>query len=81
MFASVWKLHFSVFPPSPPRPYQEAATFLCHTLFPNVTVDFTRREGNAISFMWEGPRFGHHVPSWRLYVHDRHEQVWGGKKS
>ena len=47
---------------------------MCHTLVPNVTVDFTKYFGNAFALKWL-PEFLSKVPSWKLYVHDKYEHV------
>ena len=49
-------------------------TVLCHTLKPNVSADFSRRGGGAFSMQWMD-ELGYKAPSWRIYVHDRNEQL------
>ena len=47
---------------------------LCHTLVPNVTINFRGALGNSIAMMWK-----HNYTSssyyWKVYVHDRAEHV------
>lgn len=48
--------------------------FMCHTLVPNVSVDFGRERGNLFSIKWQNDYF-ETSPYWQVYVHDRHEDV------
>ncbi len=50
------------------------ATQLCHTLVPNVTVDFSHPRGYSISLRWLND-FVDKSLFWRVYVHDRRESV------
>ncbi len=47
---------------------------MCHTLVPNVTVDFERIRGNVISLRWD-KYFRENIPEWRIYIHDKHEHI------
>lgn len=47
---------------------------LCHTLIPNVTVDFQKAKGNVISVRWQSP-FRSVVPEWQVYLHDKYEHL------
>lgn len=49
-------------------------TFLCHTLVPNVTVNFSKQNGNSISVKWN-KKFLNKAPYWSIYVHDKMEHV------
>jgi len=52
----------------------DGTTFFCHTLVPNVTIDFSKAGGNSISIRWQT---GHQTVStyWHVYVHDKNEDV------
>ncbi len=47
---------------------------MCHTLVPNVTVNFERIRGNFISLRWH-KYFRENIPEWRIYIHDKYEHV------
>ncbi len=45
---------------------------MCHTLKPNVTVDFSSIEGRTMGLTWNVP-FIRNTPYWKIYVHDKNE--------
>ncbi len=47
---------------------------MCHTLIPNVSVDFTMPTGNSVTLKWVDSLLVN-VPQWNVYVHDRNEHV------
>ncbi len=47
---------------------------LCHTLKPNVSVDFASDGGSAMEMRWNNELL-RYVPSWQLYLHDSREHV------
>ena len=50
--------------------------FLCHTLVPNVTVDFSSPGGNSFALQWGVARgYVQKTRDKRVYVHDREEDV------
>ncbi len=50
--------------------------FLCHTLVPNVTVDFSSPGGNSFALQWGVTRgYVQKTRDKRVYVHDREEDV------
>ena len=53
---------------------KEGTTFMCHTLVPNVTVDFTLNEGNIIQIKWDRI-FIKRSNFWTIYLHDKNEHV------
>jgi len=52
----------------------DGETFYCHTLTPNVSIDFSLKGGNSIRLRWEAD---HQKVStyWHVYVHDKREDV------
>jgi len=48
---------------------------LCHTLQPNVSVDFSVDRGAELEIRWNTENIVKRVPKWQLYVHDKYEQV------
>ena len=52
----------------------KGATFMCHTLQPNVTVDFSRPNGRSIAISWKDD-LAMVSPYWQIYIHDKHEHV------
>ncbi len=51
---------------------QYGALLMCHTLTPNITVDFSSRERRTIGITWE-KNFLRKTPFWKVYVHDKNE--------
>ena len=47
--------------------------FMCHTMKPNVSVDFSVAGGNKFSLLWGVPL--QDISYWHVYVHDRNEEV------
>ncbi len=47
---------------------------LCHTLAPNVSLDFSVASGNALMLKWN-VSLASNVPDWTVFVHDAHEMV------
>ncbi len=50
------------------------STYLCHTLVPNVTVDFGDPLGYSIAVQWMNG-YSEMSKHWIVYVHDKHEHV------
>ncbi len=50
------------------------ANYLCHTLIPNVTINFEDPLGNSIALMWKN-NYVNKTYFWKVYVHDRRENV------
>ena len=49
-------------------------TYLCHTLIPNVTVDFSKQGGNSLAIRFL-TSYKYHSPYWKIFVHDKYEHV------
>ncbi len=52
----------------------DAKLYLCHTLVPNVTVDFASIGANSFSLVWKSSYSETSVYR-RIYIHDRNEHV------
>lgn len=48
---------------------------LCHTLVPNVSVDFAVNGGNSIAIKLNNVGYTSVSSYWSIYVHDKHEHV------
>ncbi len=53
---------------------QDGKLYMCHTLIPNMTVDFFATLGNSMAIAWK-PTYAATSTYWRVYVHDRNEHV------
>jgi len=47
---------------------------LCHTLRPNVTIDFAQNLGAEMGIRWSREMILR-MPKWQVYVHDRNENA------
>ncbi len=52
----------------------QGTNHLCHTLVPNITVNFNIRHGNSISLKWKSD-YSVMSSFWTVYVHDKNEHV------
>ena len=54
---------------------ETAHLFLCHTLVPNVTLDFSLVDGNAVGMTWNRDKFAGVTRYFEVYIHDPRETV------
>ena len=52
----------------------DSSLYLCHTLVPNVSVDFSNTGGNVLSLVWKSNYVRTSIYR-RIYIHDRNEDV------